>query len=247
MSQQLTPILEVVKEIVKPAGLKGMHVDEIAEIALRSNKNMGLSKEDFSRKIQGALASHLKLKSIKPVFARVDGNKKGTFKKGWYRTKIEKFANNLPQIQAPQTSKDFLGKAGELAVMSELLFWGFNASAMLVDSGIDLIASKGNKYFHIQVKTSSDAGGRFGFSIKQSSFTSNHDSSMFYVFVLRTGLACEFIVLPSSDIRTLVTRGVITDSATYSITITRDAQRKKYILNGRVDIGIHLHDFKAIH
>ncbi len=69
---------------------------------------------------------------------------------------------------------------------------------------------------------------------------------MFYVFVLRTGLACEFIVLPSSDIRALVTRGVITDSATYSITITRDAQRRKYILNGRVDVGIHLNDFKSI-
>ena len=246
MSQQLTPILEVVKEIVKPAGLKGMHVDEIAEIALRSNKNMGLSKEDFSRKIQGALASHLKLKSTKPVFARVDGNKKGTFKKGWYRTKIQKQSNSLPQIVPPHTSKDFLGKAGELAVMSELLFWGFNASAMLVDSGIDLVASQDNKYFHIQVKTSSDAGGRFGFSIKQSSFKSNDNSSMFYVFVLRTGLACEFIVLPSSDIRALVTRGVITDSATYSITITRDAQRRKYILNGRVDVGIHLNDFKSI-
>ena len=168
MATQLTPILEVVREILKDAGLKGMHVDDIAAAAFTRNKNMGLAQDEFSRRIQGALASNLKLKSQKPSFAKVEGSKKGQFKRGWYRVKIERQASVTAAIAPPETDKPFLGKAGEMAVISELLFWGYNASAMLVDSGIDVVASKGGKYFHLQVKTSTENTGRFYFSIKNS-------------------------------------------------------------------------------
>ena len=54
MATTLTPILETAKEILKSAGLKGMHVDDVAASAVDANKNMGLSVEEFSRKLQAA-------------------------------------------------------------------------------------------------------------------------------------------------------------------------------------------------
>lgn len=241
MEQKLSPILEVAKDILKPAGLKGMHVNAIAEIAVRENKNMSLPAEELSRKLQAALAANLKLKRQRPSFARVEGRKKGQFKRGWYRVKIEKTAPVIAQIEPPQTDKAFTGKAGEFAVMSELLFWGYNASVMSVDDGIDVVASKDNKYFHIQVKTASEQdGGRFAFSIKQTSFKEHHSSSMFYVFVLRRGLGNEFVIIPSSYLQALISGGRITLAPTLSITITVERNGAKYLLNGSTDVSMYV-------
>lgn len=54
----------------------------------------------------------------------------------------------------PAPSSMFVGKAGEYAVMSELLLRGYNANEMTVDDGIDVIASRNNVVYYIQVKTS---------------------------------------------------------------------------------------------
>lgn len=186
MTTRLIPILEIAREILKPSGLKGMHVDEIAAEAAKRNKNLSLTQEEFSKKLQGALAANLNLKTQKLSFARIEGKKKGSFKRGWHRVKQERTQPVVAQIVAPETDKAFTGKAGEFAVMSEFLFWGYNASVMTVDNGIDVIASKGGKYFHIQAKTAAEQdGGHFAFVIKNSSFLQHHRSSMFYVFVLR--------------------------------------------------------------
>lgn len=246
MSTKLTPILETAKEILKPAGLKGMHVDEIAQTAVSQNKNMGLSLADFSKKLQTSLASNLNLKSQKPSFARVEGKKKGQYRRGWYRVKVERQLPVVATIEVPDTDRAYLGKAGEMAVMSELLFWGYNASAMLVDSGIDIVASKAGKYFHLQVKTSTDNEGRFYFSIKQSSFQSNHNSSTFYIFVLRRKVNSEFIIIPSTYMQALIAGGKIAQGASLSITITVDEKRHKYVLNGTVDIGIYVGNFGGL-
>ena len=45
------------------------------------------------------------------------------------------------------------GKGGEAAVMSELLFRGYNASLLSVDAGIDIAALKDGRTYLIQVKT----------------------------------------------------------------------------------------------
>lgn len=246
MATQLTPILEVVREILKGAGLKGMHVDDIAAAAVSQNKNMGLAVDEFSRRIQGALAANLKLKTQKPSFAKVEGSKKGQFRKGWYRVKVERQVPVTGIIEPPETEKSFLGKAGEMAVISELLFWGYNASAMLVDSGIDVVASKGGKYFHIQVKTATESAGKFYFSIRNSSFQQNHNSSMFYVFVLRQKLDCEFVIIPSSYMQALVAGGKISAGATLPVTISVDQKRIKYTLNGSVDVGIYVNNFGGL-
>lgn len=243
----LTPILETAKEILKSAGLKGMHVDAIADSAVEANKNMGLPSEEFSRKLQGALAANLKLKTQRPSFVRVEGNK-GQYRRGWYRVKLDKTGTVVSQVVPPENAdKAFVGKAGEFAVMSELLFWGYNASVMTVDSGIDVVASKSNKYFHIQVKTAVEHGdGRFQFTIKNSSFTAHHGSEMFYVFVLRRGLENEYIIIPSSHMQILISTGKISPGSMLSITISVDTNRKKYTLNGAAPIDIFVANFGSI-
>lgn len=247
MEQKLTDILEVAKEVLKPAGLKGMHVNAIAEEAARHNKTNTLSVEEFAKRLQVALAGNLKLRTRKPSFAKVEGKKKGVFKKGWYRVKVERTPTAAAQIEPPQTDKAFTGKAGEYAVMSELLFWEFNASVMAVDDGIDVVASKDNKYFHVQVKTAAEQdGGRFTFTIKHSSFKEHDSATMFYVFVLRRGLRNEYIIIPSGLIRNLISTSRITQSQILSVTIAVDTKGVKYTLNGTTDVSPYFGNFGGI-
>lgn len=247
MTSKLTPILETAREILRTAGLKGMHVDDVAAEAAKFNKNLSLTQDEFSKKLQAALAANLNLKTQKPSFSRVEGKKKGSFKRGWYRVKLERTQPVVAQIVAPETDKAFTGKAGEFAVMSGLLFWGYNASVMTVDNGIDVIASKGGKYFHIQVKTAAEQeGGRFSFAIKNSSFLQYHSSSMFYVFVLRRKLSNEYVIIPSSYLQALVTGGKIPGGPTLSITIAVDANGRKYMLNGSTNIDVYVGNFGGL-
>jgi hypothetical protein len=246
MDQKLSGILEIAKDILKPAGLKGLHVNEIARIAVQQNRTFSLTGDEFVGRLQGALAQNLKLKTRKPTFAKVEG-KKGVFKRGWYRVKVERTPTAAAQIEPPETDKSFTGAAGEHAVMSELLFWEFNASVMAVDDGIDLVASKNNKYFHVQVKTSAEQdGGRFNYAIKYNSFKQHDSAIMFYVFVLRRRLRNEYIIIPSSYLRALITGGRITPNPSLSITITADTKGIKYILNGTADVSPYFGNFGGI-
>ena len=53
----------------------------------------------------------------------------------------------------PIQRTEYVGRAGECAVMSELIFRGYNANRMMIDEGVDIIAVKDNLYYYIQVKT----------------------------------------------------------------------------------------------
>lgn len=250
MEPKLTPLLEMAKEILKPAGLKGMSVKEIAHAAIDSNNNFGLTEEQLQTKLQTALRANLKLKTQKPSFSEVNwdsGPRKGKPRQGWFRLKVEKNSSVATKIQAPQTGKAFTGKAGEYAVMSELLFWEFNASVMAVDDGIDLIASKNNEYFHIQVKTATEQdGGRFTYTIEHKSFKEHDSAKMFYVFVLRRGLTNEYIVIPSSYLRTLISSGRIPPNPKLSVTIKADPKGRSYILNGSTDVSLYFGNFGGV-
>ena len=71
-------------------------------------------------------------------------------------------------ILPPQINTQYVGKAGEMAVFSELLFYGYNASIMSVDDGIDLVATKDGRFFFIQVKTAISNNDKIpNFSIKK--------------------------------------------------------------------------------
>ncbi|MGL1922599.1 MAG: hypothetical protein OCD03_16400 [Hyphomicrobiales bacterium] len=73
-------------------------------------------------------------------------------------------------------------KVAEYAVINELLFREFNAAPVAV--GMDIIAHKDNKTFHIQVKTSIRSNsGKHAATIKQTKFA--HADDIYYIVVLR--------------------------------------------------------------
>lgn len=249
MSQtNLSTILQIAHKILSNAGRKGMHVKDIAEAAVSMNENMGLSVDDFQKKVGSALAANLKLKTQKPSFAQVkwdDGKRKGKPKQGWYRIKEERTITTPTPTPAPPTTS-FLGKAGEYAVMSELLFWGFNVSQMTVDDGIDLVANKNNKFYFIQVKTSTCQNkGIYSFNIPKSSFFKYQGQNVYYIFVLRVGANNEYIILPGTILDSFVRTKIIQDAAVLSVRISVNDKRSEYKLNSKADIGHYLGNFGA--
>lgn len=248
--ENLSQILQITYKILADMPGKQGHVSDIAIEAVRINHNMGMNADTFSNKLSSALAAHVKKKDA--VFTKVASKKdaKGkvvSYKRGVYRLKKLRVANPTEQNIAPPVDSAFLGKAGELAVMSELLFWGFNASLMVVDKGIDIVASKENIYYHIQVKTSQPrANGSFGFSINQKSFEANHSGNTYYVFALRELTKTSFAVIPSSHITTLKNRGIIKGQDSLSISISILDKGKRYLLNNKDDISTFINNFGQI-
>lgn len=83
--------------------------------------------------------------------------------------------------------KEFAGKAGECAVMSELLFRGFNVNQMMVDGGIDLVGFHEGLYYFYQVKTVSVKNGVINAGIPLDNYDKDrgYASQMRYVIVAR--------------------------------------------------------------
>jgi hypothetical protein len=117
---------------------------------------------------------------------------------------------------------------------------------MTVDEGIDVVASKGNKYFHIQVKTANcNKHGKFQFIIQSKSYKSNNASTIFYVFITRRFLAgawrSDYIVFQSGDIAKLIATGVVAAGKQHSFLVLYEGS--KCLLNNGSDITYHLNNF----
>ena len=247
MSTDLSPILTVARDILRTAPGKALHLDSIAEEAVATNKNMGLSASAFSTKLQAALAANLKLKTQKPTFTRVAGKKAGSAKKGWYRLKQQKTYAAIAKVAPPLVTPDFIGRAGEFAAMGELLFWGYNVSMMAVDNGVDLVVEKHNVHFDIQVKTATESSaGRHLFTVKRPVFLAKDRSSMFYVLVVRKKNTTEFLVIPSNYLRTLLEAGAIGGGPVLSMCVTIDSKGHQYTLNSGTNINIFVGNFGVI-
>lgn len=243
---KLTPILETAKQILNESR-KPMHVRELAEVAVRTNRNFQLDAEMLADRFAAALAANLNTKS--PSFGKVK-NKQGGLKKGIYRLKASEIAPRVSAKNSPEPpaiNTNFMGKAGEHAVMSELLFWGYNASLMSVDEGIDIVASKGNQYFHLQVKSCADTdGSRFSFKIKNSAFNMHNAANTFYILVMRKRGGSDFAVLPSSHISNLRGLGVIGGTGDLNMVVAADQKRRTFALNGTDDITLFINNFGLI-
>lgn len=230
---QQPTIAQIAETILGEIPGKQAHIDEIVECAISSNRNLGMNADDFRLKLMSALASAVKKKdaTLAKVVGKNGNPKKGPFKKGYYRVKrvVSGPSDQLP-LPMP-VDRSFLGKAGEYAVMSELLFYGFNVSLMAVDKGIDIVAESGGIYFHLQVKTATEQDGAWRFSIKTSSFDANHKGNTYYVFVLRAAASNMYIVLPSTHIDTQRKLGRIKGDDALSISISSPDKGKTWMLN----------------
>ncbi|MEK7112972.1 MAG: HTH domain-containing protein, partial [Patescibacteria group bacterium] len=101
--------------------------------------------------------------------------------------KPDRIIDELEHEEEKEVEGGYIGKAGEYAVLSELLFRGYNAALMAVDIGVDILATKGSETFHIQVKTRniSKRHDAFHFNLRIVSFERHNAGKTFYIFVLR--------------------------------------------------------------
>lgn len=108
-----------------------------------------------------------------------------TYRNGKY-SKRKKIAPPPPGSTLPiETS--YIGMAGECAVMSELLFRGYNVNRMLVDDGVDIVAVRSNIYYYIQVKTTTvKDNGAITCSISRDRHDQYVGQQMRYIIVART-------------------------------------------------------------
>lgn len=221
------------------------HVNNIAKILLDRYPNISTPADQLPDKISAALSVDAKKKGGKAQFSRVK-NKAGGFKRGLYRLKRRPVVTPVP-TPTPTVTSLYTGKAGENAVIGELLFYGFNASAMAVDDGIDVVASRDNKYFHIQVKTSnSTESSGFVFTIKKSSFKAKESFQTFYIFVIREKdehrYYNDYLILPSNQVRQYIEAGIIKDAQSLSVRVQKDS-RGRYILNAKQDVTVSVNTF----
>ena len=246
MQTDTEKIIAIASQILS-ANKAGLHVDEIANEAVLKNTNMGLDANSLASKLSQVLSINVNSKT--PIFTRVL-NKDKTKKRGYYKLRMTRLPTVSAVSDTPTVDTSYFGKAGEYAVLSELLFWGYNVSSMAVDQGVDLVASKNGKYFHFQVKTAtpqSQPNGvfKYQFSVKEKIFSSNHDSTMWYVFVLRKTFGNDYVVIPSTELQTQRNRGNITGQD-FSIKITIEDKGRKYLMSGNVDINAFVNKFLIV-
>ena len=210
-------LLEAIEKIL-PETPGGMHVNDITDEVIKSSGLLfGIGRDAAIKKVNGVLSGAVKKKGARIVHVK---NKNGRNKKGYYRkkrslqqtqqtdVKIRPLAGNVPAI-----STMMLGKAGEYAVVSKLLLNGYYANVMSVDDGVDIIASKNQNVYFIQVKTSTiDGNLRCKFSVKKSAFHKGHNLDVRYILVVRHGdNQFVFIRLTDEKISDLINHGLISD------------------------------------
>lgn len=239
--------LDLCIEVLK-AEKKKMHVNEIAG-ALVARYPAEFGKEDIeelSRKIGQSISNHIRSAKRNARISKVP-NGKGGHLSGVYR--IKQTRKKAVPANLPKVTTGYTGKAGEYGLLSELLFRGYNASIMTVDDGIDVVASRDNKYFHIQVKTAnSNPQGKFQFTISAKSYKLYDASTTFYVLItrrfIRSSWRSDYIVFQSSDVAKFIATGVIKDGKQYSLVVRYEGDN--CLLNRNKDVTYHLNNFEPM-
>lgn len=243
-----SPFLKIAADVLEGMPKQQGHVDDITQAAINRNMNMEHDFETLKTKINSALSSSVKRKSGSPfsrVLSKGGKPKVGPYRKGLYKLKKQRIKSPLPPLPV-NIDKAFLGKGGEYAVASELMFREFNVSIMVVDKGVDLVAEKNNKYFNIQVKTASHNNNSWMFTIKNDSFVNNLSGQTYYAFVARDERSNIFFIIPSVQIRTFLDTGLLKSKSTnITVKITRSADKKKWLL-GNSDLAHCMGAFHTI-
>lgn len=145
-------------------------------------------------------------------------------------------------------STQYVGKAGEHLVVSELLFRGYNASIMSVDEGIDIVATKEERLFNIQVKTSNE--NKFNYyvcDLSISSFERHNRGNTFYIFVMK-GVKTNFLILPYSEVqRNIVQKNilVVNKETRYRVNI-RIREGRLFLGNKENDMSYYMNNWGLI-
>lgn len=243
-------LIEQIAELLRDKKT-AMHVDDISVELVKKYPHIQISSEDLPKKISAVLSSDVKRNKSKSIFSKPK-NRQGGARRGIYR--IKPLKRMVPKAfvipEQPKVTSAYTGKAGEYAVMSELLFFGFNASSMAVDDGLDIVASKDNKYFHIQVKTANvSEAGKCNFTLHQKAFDAKDASTTFYILIMRSfesnRYLNNFFIIPNHEIRRLVESAIITRGEKMSLRIEKD-RNGDHILNGHASLNWALNRYDII-
>lgn len=142
-----------------------------------------------------------------------------------------------------------IGTAGEYAVVSEMLFRGFNASIMSVDTGIDVVAIKDNKTYLVQVKTSKRYDrDYYHYDVTMKTIERFSSGNIFYIFVLRNDTQNDFVILPSTEVEKQIREeGIkaIQAHKKYRVSL-RDYEDKIYVGNKQHDLTYYLNNWDVL-
>lgn len=157
-------------------------------------------------------------------------------RKWFYTLKRERRARvGKPETDTDDTKK--IGTGGEYLILSELLFRGYQANVMSVDDGIDIVASKDNKIYFIQVKTTYMENNKISIQLPISSFDRVKAHDVRYFFVIREGYGnARILMLHQHDIITNAANGYIDKSETnYNVKIEFRSDGTPELYNNRGD------------
>lgn len=172
-----------------------------------------------------------------------------------YYSKAKRKAKAINSPEGRIVDSNYMGKGGECVVMGELLFRGYNVNNMMVDEGIDLVASKDNVFYYIQVKTKNvEQQNKFYFQIKRDRFATFVGTQMRYILVARCSSADGdrniFFMFTNNDIQRFLYDALIPqpseDGGNLSIKIEFDQRTgKAYLYDGRNrgDVSFNMNNF----
>ena len=230
-----------------------LHYEEITKRALENNliETTGSTPENS---MNAVITTDIKNKKENSAFIRTEQgyyaiNEKFTNQEQKIEEKIEEKEEEKIEENEKETSlTQYIGKAGEHRVVSELLFLGYNASIMSVDEGLDIVATKDNKLFNIQIKTANvNKFNLYVYDIRKISFEKFDAGNTFYVFVLK-GKETNFLILSSIEVEKNIKQKNILEvghGKRYRINLSiRD--EKLYLGNKENDLSFYFNNWSLI-
>lgn len=186
--------IKVLKESNKP-----LHYREITEIALEKGylETEGATPESS---MNAQISVEIKEKGEQSTFRRVKPaifTLNPNIKEKTIEEEVQEEEKEEEQEEALKIESGFVGKGGEHLVCSELLFRGFNASIMSVDVGVDIVATKENSLYGVQVKTSNlNKFNTYVFDVRKVSFERHSFGNVYYIFVLKGTKQTDYLIVP---------------------------------------------------
>ena len=232
-----------VKDVIVNAVLSkkdGMTVSEVIEETAKVLKldSVLLSSPDDRKSLESLVKSVLHTEPSNATgFISVCTKKR----KGAKQYKLRQAKVKAPQNrQKPDTDTDdtnYIGKAGEFAVLAELIARGYNANNMAIDEGIDIVASKDNVFYYIQVKTTYvDTGGRVCIHIPVVNYKRVESNNAIYIIALRECIGSfRYFIFHQYEIEAHIINGYIERTeANINIKIAYDEiTNQPFLYNGK--------------
>lgn len=202
--------------------------------------------------MESAITTDIRLHGDKSAFEKVNPGifkLNPSFKETTEEAEVETEEKEEDQEAKEQISTQYVGKAGEHFVVSELLFRGYNASIMNVDEGLDIVATKDGKLFNIQVKTSNkNRFDRYISDIRISSFEKFNSGNTYYIFILKSPDDTKSLIFPSHEMQKFIDQKIIlsvNEKTRYRVNMTV-RESKIYLGNQNNEVSYYLGKWNLI-